>query len=158
MGIPKTDEDKQAFLDALSKSGVRTAAQVVAGVAYTTVSSWRQNDPEFAVAYDEAMEFAADSLEVEARRRAVEGVESKKFDKDGKLLFTTINYSDTLLIALLKANKPDKFADRSKAEISNPDGSLKSQNSTEGAARIIAILDDARRQRAAGIAPDPLFE
>ena len=42
---------------------------------------------------------------------------------------------------LLKANKPDKFADRSKTELSNPDGTFKPENETAAAARIDIIHD-----------------
>lgn len=147
MGAPKTDDDKQAFLDALSKSGLIADACIVAGIERTSPHRWRKEDPQFAQAFDDALEFAGDSLEKEARRRAMEGVHRKRYDKDGNLISEEIVYSDTLMLALLKANKPDKFIDRSKAEISNPDGSLKPDSPTDAAARIAAILEEGRRRR-----------
>ena len=57
-----------------------------------------------------------------------------------------MQYSDSLLTLLLKGAKPDKYADRQKSEISNPDGSLQ-PDSTAAAAHIAAILNLARARR-----------
>lgn len=151
-----TDEDKQKFLDHLAKTGVVAEALVAAGIkSRPTIQRWRAEDPQFSEAYDDAMATAADSLEAEARRRAVEGVVTTKFNKNGDA-FDEVKYSDTLLLALLKAKKPDEFADRSKTEISNPDGTFKPENDTAAAARIAALLEEGRRRRA-GIEEDDLF-
>lgn len=144
-----TDTDKQTFLDALAKCGVIGDAMVAAGIkTRNTIYKWRADDPDFAQAYTEAVETAADTLEAEARRRAVEGVTSIKWvgKGDDREPVEEVKYSDTLLLALLKANKPDKFADRSKVDLSNPDGSLKPQNETEAAVRIAAMLEVARKR------------
>lgn len=151
-----SDETKQLFLDALARTGIVADALRESGIkTYATISKWRREDEQFSAAYDEALDFAADALEAEARRRAIEGVRRTRYDKDGKLIAEEQVYSDTLLIHLLKANKPEKFAERTKSEITSPDGSFKPDNGTESAARIAALLDEARRRREAG---DPLFE
>lgn len=62
------------FLQALEDTGVIARACRIAGVSQTTVSTRRANDADFAAAVDEALELAADTMEMEARRRAVEGV------------------------------------------------------------------------------------
>jgi hypothetical protein len=52
----------------------------------------------------------------EAHRRATEGSEEQIFSPSGRLVGTRIKYSDTLLAMFLKADHPDKFADRVKVE------------------------------------------
>lgn len=56
---------KRAFLEALKKSlGVITPAMKVAGIAsYQTIRTWREKDPKFASAFDEAKFVADDFVE-----------------------------------------------------------------------------------------------
>jgi hypothetical protein len=61
-------------------------ACAAAGAARSAVYRARSNYPDFAAAWDEAVEEAADLLEAEARRRAVEGVMRLKFNKRGEPL------------------------------------------------------------------------
>lgn len=148
--VPYTDTEKQTFLDALAKCGIVSDALKVAGIkSRVTINNWCRDDAEFKAGYEEAVATAADTLEAEARRRAVEGViRAKMIGKgDDARLIDEVHYSDPLLIALLKANKPDKFAERSKTELSNPDGTFKPENETAAAARIAALLDGARHRR-----------
>lgn len=62
----------------------------------------------FAEAMTRAKEEADDRLETEALRRAVEGVDEPVFHK-GKVCGKVRRYSDGLLQALLRANRPGKF-------------------------------------------------
>ena len=72
---------------------------------------YRQTDEEFGAAWDEALEEGTDRLEDEARRRAVEGCEENVYYQ-GKIIDTKRNYSDTLLIFLLKGRRPEKYRER----------------------------------------------
>ena len=58
------------------------------------------------------------NLEDEARRRALQGVEKPVF-REGRQVGTVTEYSDTLLIFLLKARRPEKFRDRARFEALN---------------------------------------
>ena len=145
-GIPATDEDKQTFLDVLADTGVIQDGCRVAKVSRQTVYQWRKNDEVFEQAYADALNAASDALESEARRRAVEGVVRVKFNKEGTP-FDEVQYSDTLLLALLKAKKPSEFADRSKTEISGPEGAPIQTNDTAAAARLVALLEEAKLRR-----------
>lgn len=160
MAAPATDTQKQTFLDALARTGIVADAMREAGIkTYNTPINWRQNDEEFAKGFDEAMREAADAVESEARRRAIEGVTRQKMlgSGDNAILIEEQQYSDTLLLALLKAKKPDEFADRSKTELSSPDGTMSpAAGDTQAAARIAAMLEEAKRRREAD--SDPLFE
>lgn len=154
-----SDETKQLFLDALAKTGIVAPALRAAGIKTRgTVNKWREEDEAFSRAYDEALEDAADTLEAAAWRRAVEGVVTIKYEGKGddRQPVEEVKYSDSLMALLLKGTKPDKFADRSKTELSNPDGSFKPANETEAAVRIAAILDAARQRKVAD--EDELFQ
>ncbi len=53
-----------------------------------------------------------DRMEDEARRRAVDGVEESVFYQ-GEQVSTVRRYSDTLLIFMLKARRPETYRERS---------------------------------------------
>lgn len=153
------DETKQLFLDNLAATGVVSEAARAAGfTSYSSLYQLRKSDPEFAEAWTEALDNAADMLELEARRRAVQGVTRVKVIGSGEnaQMIDEVHYSDTLLLALLKAKKPSEFAERSKTEISGPDGKAIETNDTSAAARLLAILEEAKLRRDAG--RDPLFD
>lgn len=151
------DELKQAFLDALAETGILASAMRASGVkAYATPKRWRDSDPDFAQAYAEALEAAADTLEAEARRRASEGVVRVKFHPKTGEQIDEVQYSDTLMMFLLKGSRPDKFAERTKSELSGPGGAPMEVNDGAMSARIAALLDEAKRRRDnAAQDPDP---
>ena len=109
---PRARAKRAAFLDALARIGIVGAACQAADVTRTTVYRWRAADPAFRAAWDAALDDAADVLEREAVRRATLGVREPVYWRGEKIGEVT-RYSDTLLLALLKARKPDTFRDRS---------------------------------------------
>lgn len=106
-----TQPNKRAFLAAIAETGNITSAAKITGIARKTHYNWMQEDSAYAAAYKEAMEQAAENLEAEARRRAVEGTLKPVFYK-GKQCGTVREYSDTLLIFLLKGAMPDKYSEK----------------------------------------------
>lgn len=146
------------FLEALREFGVVSYAAKSAGVERATVYQARKRSAKFAAEWDEALAEATDSLELEARRRAADGVQRLKFHKgepimvpligdDGHPVFEDVvdpagnvvtdkdgnpkrqlvmvpyvehEYSDTLLIFLLKNWNKDKYGDR--MQLSTKDG------------------------------------
>jgi hypothetical protein len=117
-----TRERQERFLKALAETGIVTAAVEIAGTSRTRVYELRKRDAGFAAGWEEAEERAADALEAEAWRRAVEGVPEPLVsggkvvrDDDGQPLAIR-RYSDTLMIALLKARRPERFKDRAVVE------------------------------------------
>ena len=64
----------QAFLDNLAVNGCLARSARLAGVSPGTVYQRRQRDADFAAAVDDALEDSTDVLELEARRRAVQGI------------------------------------------------------------------------------------
>lgn len=83
------------------------------------VTFLQRTDAVFAEAYDEAMDEAADRIEAEVWRRALEGV-VEPLVKGGALVrdpdtgeaIMTRRYSDPLLVLLLKGSKPEKYHTR----------------------------------------------
>ncbi len=71
---------------------------------------WIKSDPEYAKAFAEAEANSARSLEDEAVRRASMGIR-KAVRYKGKIVGYETEYSDTLLLALLRANNPKKFVE-----------------------------------------------
>jgi hypothetical protein len=107
-----TRERQERFLNALGETGIVSAAVEIAGVSRTRVYELRKRDASFAAGWEEAEERAADALEAEARRRAVEGTQEPLVsagrivrDDDGQPIAVR-RYSDNLLLALLKAHRP----------------------------------------------------
>lgn len=147
-GSPPTPEQKARFLRLLRDTGsVRVAAEAV-GFTTTTMKRQRETDAEFDELWTEADDDFADKLEQEAVRRAYEGVLRTKAIKTGKDDYEVIDeqhYSDTLLLRLLEARNPAKFTNRSKTEISNPDGTLAAQlDDTTLVAKLTSLLAAAQ--------------
>ena len=117
----RTVKKKRLFLALFAALGNVSAAAEKAGVGRRTVYDWIAEDTEFKDAFNEARETAADGLELEARRRAVDGSERPVF-QGGKQVGTVREYSDRLLEVLLRANRPEKFTERLRSEHSGPDG------------------------------------
>jgi hypothetical protein len=133
------DLQRRAFLAAYAVSGNLSRAAKAAKVARRSHYDW-MTDPAYAAAFEDAREQAGEALEEEARRRAVTGTlkpviyqgslcreevaertESidpetgevtvkTEYKKIGKPLAIR-EYSDTLLIFLMKGAMPNKYRD-----------------------------------------------
>lgn len=93
----------------------------MADIARSTVYDWRADDATFAAEWDAALDQAADTMEREAFRRAVEGVDEPVYGSLGQGMGSgevgqIRKYSDTLLIFLLKAARPEKFRERTEQQ------------------------------------------
>lgn len=115
------DASKRAFLEAFASIGTITYAAKAVGISRQTHHNWLATDPHYVTDFAEAQEQAAEALEAEARRRAIEGV-SKGIYHLGKLVGTELQYSDTLLIFLLKGALPRKYRENIRQELTGPDG------------------------------------
>jgi hypothetical protein len=109
-----TQARQQKFLEALAATGSVTTAVGAAGTSRTRVYELRKADPDFANAWQDAEDTAADRLEEEARRRALEGVPEPLVtggklvrDDDGQPIMVP-RYSDSLLLALIKARRTSR--------------------------------------------------
>ena len=104
-------EVRENFLKALANTGSITKSALLAGVDRSSVYDYRKAHPEFAEEIAEAIKTGEDAWEDEAKRRAVEGVEHGVW-KDGRQVGARVEYSDLLMIFLLKGAKPEKYKDR----------------------------------------------
>lgn len=118
---PHVPSDWQGrFLKALAQYGNVSYAAKYAGVSRGHAYETRNADPGFAVQWSDALDQSADVLEKEAWRRAVQGTKRKKgIYYEGEQIATEVitEYSDTLLIFLLKGARPQKFRDNQHLEI-----------------------------------------
>ncbi len=103
---------KAAFLTAFRENGNIKRSAEIAEVDRPNVYYWLEHDADFHTAFNLAKADAVMVLENEARRRAVEGVRKEKPTYYlGEQVGMTIEteYSDTLLIFLLKGAAPEKY-------------------------------------------------
>lgn len=116
-----TDTRRAKFLAVLRETCNVSEAAKAAGVARRTIYEWRYTDEAFNADWEEAEQEAADRLEREAWRRAVEGT-SKPVTFQGRITATYLEYSDRMLELLLKAHRPEKYKERVATEHSGPGG------------------------------------
>jgi hypothetical protein len=111
---------KRAFLANMADFGNHTLASNAAGVNRDTAYRWLKEDPEFAQAYEDANESATEKLEAEAWRRAVNGNEYiRRSYWKGQVVGEDVKreYSDVLMLALLKARAPHRYREQLTADI-----------------------------------------
>lgn len=101
-------EWQSIFLDALTKSFNVTRAARAACVSRKTAYQYKDTDPEFAELWANALGQGIDSAEAELYRRAVKGV-VKPVYQGGEEVGKVREYSDTLLIFLLKSHRPGVY-------------------------------------------------
>jgi hypothetical protein len=121
---------KRALLAAYVTCGRISQAASAANVQLRLHYYWKKGDPVYLEAWQEAQEMVGEMLEDEARRRAHDGVIRTKFYKE-TIIAEEIEYSDALLIFLLKGAKPEKYRER--FEHTGPSG---------GAIQIHVVYDD----------------
>jgi hypothetical protein len=143
---------KPRFLAALAKSGVVRQAAEEAGVQYQTVFIARDlhnrsganlaEAQAFAKAWDDALAEAADSVEIEIRRRAIQGVERERavFYR-GEQIGTQVIllYSDRLLMFLARALHPEVYGEHPRTPPPPPNPSAEVDR--------LAALDEIARKR-----------
>lgn len=118
-----TPQKRGKFLQRLAETANVSNAAKYCGITRSAAYKLRGQDEEFKAAWDEAVEIATDALEEEARRRALQGV-TKPVYYQGARCGELQEYSDTLMIVLLKANRPEKYKDRSETDHKSSDGSM----------------------------------
>src|SRR5574341_2636416 len=113
--MPETKEaeraKKAAFLAAFGELATITHAARACHISVERHYKWLRGDPDYPSRFAEAGKVAADNLVREATRRAIEGVDKPVY-QGGKMVGTIREYSDTLLIFLLKGALPDVYRER----------------------------------------------
>lgn len=113
MPAPTTRAAKadDTFFTALENGHPVRAACTAAGYARRCVYRWRRNDQGFAARWSRALVMAGDLLEEEADRRGRDGVDVPVFHR-GETCGTKRKYSDSLLLARLKAIRPEQYREK----------------------------------------------
>jgi hypothetical protein len=111
---------KRAFLEAYAYTGNITKAAEIADMPRQNHYDWMKFDPDYPAAFKNADEAASERLETEARRRAVEGT-SKPVFYQGAVCGAIQEYSDNLLMFLLKGSKPQKYRENVTMDVGNKD-------------------------------------
>lgn len=121
--VHRDGEWQQVFIEHLRINGIVGRACEAAHVARQTAYRHYREDELFAAEWDQAIRDAAWTLEDEGWRRARDGVD-KPIVANGQIIGTTKEYSNTLLIFLLKHLKPEKFGDKLTVEISTEQAAI----------------------------------
>jgi hypothetical protein len=111
---------QRRFLAAFSACASITKASRWAKICRHNHYLW-MDQPEYVKAFAEAELRAVRTLEDEAVRRAHDGI-TKTIRYKGRIVGYEKEYSDSLLLALLKAGAPEKYRERSDHRVSDPDG------------------------------------
>lgn len=127
---PKKDEPKwvPVFLKHFAECGIVTAAAKKARINRQSVYVYRDRHPEFAALWKSAEAEAVELAEAELFRRAVVG-ELKPVFHAGEKVGTIREKSDTLLIFLLKARRPNVYRDNKRIELAgDPNAPMKHEH------------------------------
>jgi hypothetical protein len=112
-------EAKGTIVRSLAMKGNVREATDAAGISRTLAYAWRDKDEGFREAWDDSVNEAVDRMEREMWRRGIEG-----FDRpviyQGEITDTYTDYSDSLLLTLIKGHRPEKYKER--REHSTPPG------------------------------------
>lgn len=106
----QSGHQKKAFLEQFRFHGNVSKTCRAIGINRSTVYEWQETDDAFLHAFRQAEIEATETMEAEAYRRGVEGTEKPVFHQ-GVICGTVREYSDTLLIFMLKARAPEKYRD-----------------------------------------------
>ena len=106
------DSKQRTFLAAFRETGNVRLACEVAKVGRSSHYRWLEMHPAYREAFDLAKLQAAEILEQEAYRRAVEGTEEPIGWYRGVASGTVRRYSDVLLMFLLKGLLPERYRER----------------------------------------------
>lgn len=107
-GAVKAESRRKQYLRAYARWGIVTRALKEIGLTRTWLKWNRDRFPEFDQQCTEALQEATERLEEEARRRAFDGTKRPVFFKGQKCGYIQ-EYSDSLLMFLLKGRKPEVY-------------------------------------------------
>ena len=150
-GLAKTEAQWDIwFQHFIEKGGNLSRACELGSISRDAVYFRREHDPIFEARFQAAKQKGVEVMEDAATKRAVEGVERGVYFQ-GIRIDQTTEYSDALIQFLLKANKPEKYKDRSAVETTDRTprpflGHDLSRLSKERLAQLRDILAEAKPQ------------
>lgn len=166
-GIPLSPERKAAFIAELSRHGIANRAARAASPhtasptgCLSTFADECQRDPEFALAWGEAIEVARAEVEHEIYRRSTEGVDEPVFGGKYReqIVGTVRKYSDRLLElrarALLPAYRDAAALNVNKRVVHDVDAGLLGDAVTSVALRLAQTFNPPRLIEAEAVEVD----
>lgn len=112
-----TEERQDAFLEALSVTGIIKDACDAAGIHRNTVAYWLENDPTFEPKFNDAKEESNDLIRRQIHNRAF-GYRKELHYKGLKTGDTIEEYSESLLTLLARSRMPKEFRQNTGIELS----------------------------------------
>lgn len=142
---PLSPQQQIAVL-AYETTGLVQAAADAFGGSRTTIAKWRRDNPDFAIAWQNARDTIADINEDELHRRAVTGIDEPVFYK-GEHIANIKRYSDSLLMFALKGLRPTRYRDTTRMEMADGSAPPEDMDDTQAAARLAALLAAAEQRK-----------
>lgn len=115
------DDQKEIYLEELSRHGMRGRSAKAAHVSPQTVINHLENDPDFAAAHAAAIEEYRDSVVDHATTLALDGITVKKYNKDGVLVEERQDYPIRLIELELKKVDP-AYRDKQTVDLNHAGG------------------------------------
>lgn len=103
-----TPARRKVFFKVLRKTGCIADAARACGISRNTVRRWRNRWKDFDDQVEAALAIASVSLDTIAWKRATEGAEEKVY-REGRLVFTRVKPSDSMLRLLMQGANPEKY-------------------------------------------------
>lgn len=155
-----TPKQLGAFLEFLADGHTIRHACVETGLSRATMYRLRKAKPQIAEAWDEALDVGIEVLEQEARRRAVDGFD-RPVTVAGKRELVR-DFSDQLLIFLLKAKRPAVYREHVQLQhVGSDGGPVKHEHVVETVSEFYAELDrlgaEAERKQDEALAADEVL-
>lgn len=123
--VKRSPQRDKIFIQKIRAGLPFMTACAAAGYSKKAVYDRMRKDEAFKDQYYEAQELYDDTLEIEADRRAVQGVRKPIWYKGERIGYER-QYSDSLLLKRLQATKPHKYKDQQAIEF---EGTLKQTHS-----------------------------
>ena len=109
--------EQEKFLKAFGELGNVSRAAEATGINRSNHYIWMKDEgSDYPERFNAANERAIDKFEAELIRRGVEGYDKPVF-QGGREVGTVREYSDTLLIFLMKGRHPERYGDKWRGEI-----------------------------------------
>lgn len=116
--LARYPELRKAFLKHYARYGSISAAATYCRISTSTATMYRDRNPEFAQAMEDALDEHRAKIERAIYERGVEGVDEPRFGASGQI-GTVKRYSDQLLLAYAKRHIPEyREGDTSRVDVS----------------------------------------
>lgn len=112
----QTDDARAIILQTLSMGSSVGLASEKAGISRFAYYKWCNQDKEFAAEVKAAIDRGSDRFEDAARGRAIDGVD-KALVSGGEIIGYEKNYSDGLMMFMLKARRPETYRDNATIDL-----------------------------------------